>query len=275
MFEPFQKKEKEYFIIESWNRLNSNLIAGFTTKNGGKSKNEFQTLNCGFHVGDALTDVQQNRQLLSTKLDFDINSWVGAEQTHGCRIAKVGESEAGKGALDYESSLQNTDGLYTEEKNTLLTLCFADCVPLYFFAPDYNMIGIAHAGWKGTVDGIGKKMVEKWTSEGIAVQHIQAVIGPSICKDCYVVDNRVIAKVNNWMKPNIEMPYEEITPGQFKLDLKKLNQFILELSGIPPENIYLTNYCTRCDQDEFFSHRRDYGKTGRMLSFIGLKGASS
>ncbi|QQZ08021.1 peptidoglycan editing factor PgeF [Heyndrickxia vini] len=275
MFEPFEKKEEQYFIIENWNRLNSNLVAGFTTKNGGQSKNEFQQLNCGFHVGDALTDVQQNRQILASKLDFDINNWVGAEQTHDIQIVKVNDSQSGKGALDYQSSLKNTDGLYTDKNNTLLTLCFADCVPLYFFAPKYNMIGIAHAGWKGTVNGIGKEMVEKWTGEGIPVEHIQAVIGPSICKDCYIVDNRVITKINKWMQPNTEMPYEEISPGQFKLDLRKLNQIILELSGVSPENIHITNFCTSCDRDEFFSHRRDHGKTGRMLSFIGMKGASS
>ncbi|MGE6258670.1 peptidoglycan editing factor PgeF [Heyndrickxia sporothermodurans] len=270
MFEPFQKKEDEFFIIEEWNQIDSNVVAGFTTKNGGYSKNEYLSLNCGFHVGDDRNDVRKNRILLSNKLGFPIEGWVGAEQTHETQIVKVEDLQRGKGSIEYESSIKHTDGLYTDKANTLLTLCFADCVPLFFFAP--KVIGIAHAGWKGTVNGIAKEMVRKWTSEGISLVDIKVVIGPCICKDCYIVDNRVINQVKQWMDSTSFLPYKEITSGQFQLDLRKLNQIILEKSGILSENISITDYCTSCENSEFFSHRRDQGKTGRMLSFIGLKG---
>lgn len=272
MFEPFQKKEEEFFIIEEWNQLNSNIIAGFTTKNGGYSKGEYHSLNCGFHVGDDTEDVKNNRQHLSNLLGFPIEGWVGAEQTHETQVVKINEIQRGKGSTNYESSIKRTDGLYTNESNTLLTLCFADCVPLYFFAPRHKVIGIAHAGWKGTVNGIAKELVEKWMDEGIPNTDIRVVIGPSICKDCYVVDDRVINEAKKWVFSTNSLPYHEISDGQYQLDLRKLNQIILEQSGISSRNISVTNYCTSCDQDTFFSHRRDHGKTGRMLSFIGLKG---
>ncbi|MGE8204163.1 peptidoglycan editing factor PgeF [Heyndrickxia sp. NPDC080065] len=272
MIEPFQKKEEEFFIIEKWNNINSNIVAGFTTKNGGNSINDYYSLNCGFHVGDELSDVQNNRQQLADKLNFSIDNWVGAEQTHGIQIEKINEIHRGKGSLNYSSSFLHTDGLYTDKKNILLTLCFADCVPLYFFAPKLNMIGIAHAGWKGTVNGIAKEMIEKWKDEKIPLTEIHVVIGPSICKECYIVDNHVISKVNKWIDSTTNLPYKEITAGQYQLDLRKLNYTVLVKSGISPENISITKYCTSCDHNEFFSHRRDSGKTGRMLSFIGLKG---
>lgn len=270
MSEPFQKKEKEFFIIENWNQINSRLIAGFTTKLGGQSEEQFASLNFGFHVGDDQKSVQSNRKLLSKKLGFSLDHWIGAEQTHDTYIAKVDHADAGKGALEYSSSIQRTDGLYTGEEDILLTLCFADCVPLFFYASNHHIIGIAHAGWKGTVNGIAKEMVDKWNLEGINPEEINVVIGPSICKNCYIVDDRVIEQVNTWVED--DCPYQEISDGQYHLDLKKLNQMILLKAGVKLENIELTNYCTSCDHQEFFSHRRDHGKTGRMLSFIGLKG---
>ncbi len=152
-----------------------------------------------------------------------------------------------------------------------MTLCYADCVPLYFLAPAHGMIGVAHAGWKGTVNGIARKMVEAWLNEGIKASEIFAVIGPSICSKCYVVDDYVMDLVQNLLVDIDEKPYNLISEGQYQLDLKQLNALILQKSGIPNSQIDVTSYCTSCDHELFFSHRRDNGKTGRLMSFIGWK----
>lgn len=271
MLEPFILKENRYLIIDSWTKQDTTLIAGFTTKNEGVSHHPFQTLNIGFHVNDHLDDVNQNRQLIAESLSFPLDCWVGAEQTHETHIRRVFHSDIGKGAKEYESSFKRTDGLYTTDKNILLTLAFADCVPIFYYAPKHGFIGIAHAGWRGTVGEIATNMVKTWQSEGIPANDIFAVIGPSICQDCYIVDNKVIDNVQKLLEENDEKPYNLISEGQYKLDLKQLNAYLLEKAGIPKDHIDVSTYCTSCDKDLFFSHRRDKGHTGRLMGFIGWR----
>lgn len=271
MSEPFVLQEKKYMTVESWSKQNPNLIVGFTTKNGGVSQNDYTSLNVGFHVQDFLEDVQENRRLLADSLDFSLDSWVGAEQTHETDIRRVFRSDAGIGAKEYESSFKRTDGLYTSDKNILLTLVYADCVPIFFYAPKSGFIGVAHAGWKGTVGNIAQKMVRALQSEGVSSDEIFVVIGPSICQNCYVVDDKVIDNVQKLLEEYDEKPYNLISEGQYQLDLKQLNMLLLEKSGVFKSHIEISTYCTSCHDDLFFSHRRDKGRTGRMMSFIGWK----
>lgn len=271
MREPFTLIKDRYLLIDSWTKKDPNLVAGFTTKNGGVSQKDYQTLNIGFHVDDRLVDVQANRRLLAEDLSFSLNCWVGAEQTHETCIQRIGRSDVGRGAIEYESSFKRTDGFYTSEKNILLTLCYADCVPLLFYAPKQGFIGAAHAGWKGTVGEIAGKMIKAWQGEGISANEIFVVMGPSICSNCYMVDDKVIHRVQKLLEEYDEKPYNLISEGQYQLDLKHLNAIILEKSGVPKHQIDISTYCTSCHDDLFYSHRRDKGRTGRLMSFIGWK----
>lgn len=264
-------QEKSFFTIKSWVDQFPGLVAGITTKKDGNSKGEFASLNLGFHVGDSLLDVCSNRQKFAQQLDFPLHNWVGAEQTHNVAIKKVTKADRGKGSDSYEHAFKGTDGFYTDEKGILLTLCFADCVPLFFVAPERGMIGAAHAGWKGTVQQIAVHMVNHWKLEGITPEQIFAVIGPSICEKCYIVDNRVIDLVQNILEDVEKKPYNLIKDCQYSLDLREVNRQLLLKAGVPEKNILVTGYCSSCDREEFFSHRRDHGHTGRMLSFIGWK----
>lgn len=267
--EPFFLKNEQYYLIKDW--VTDSLIVGFTSKNGGVSKGDFSSLNVGLHVKDDPEAVCENRRIVGELLEFPLSSWVAAEQTHEQNIVKVGFNNRGRGATDYEDSFKSTDGLFTTESGVLLTLCYADCVPLYFYAPKVHAIGIAHAGWKGTVKGIGREMVRKYAEEQIAPKDILVVVGPSICENCYIVDDRVIGLVQNILEDVEEKPYNLISGNQYHLNLKELNRLILIKSGIPEANIQVSKHCTSCDETEFFSHRRDKGSTGRMMSFIGWK----
>ncbi|WP_026692109.1 peptidoglycan editing factor PgeF [Peribacillus kribbensis] len=271
MTEPFILRNERYFTLADFEEICPGIKAGFTTKNGGVSTGEYQTLNTGFHVGDFPGHAAENRKLVADSLGFGLGQWVGAEQTHETKVLKVTAEDKGKGSADYESAIRATDAFYTEEAGILLTLCYADCVPLYFTARGRSIVGVAHAGWKGTVGGIGEKMVLAWEKEGIQPSDIIAAIGPSICEDCYIVDDRVIEFAKNRLEETDKKPYNQISEGQYRLDLKELNAMILEKAGVPRSNILLTDYCTSCHGDFFFSHRKDQGKTGRMLAFIGLK----
>lgn len=273
MTEPFTHKQEELLFLHTWTKNDPRLVAGFTTKNGGFSTSPFTSLNLGMHVHDDKQTVLLNRKKIAKELDFPLESWVCAEQIHSHKIMKVSKESSGKGAFSYEDSMLGTDGLYTYEKNLLLTLMFADCVPLYFFSPKHEIIGIAHAGWKGSVQNIVSEMVNKWVNEEkIDSRDIYAAIGPSIGPCCYIVDDRVINEVNDVLANAKEYPYQEVGTGQYKLDLKKLNHLLLLKAGVKPENITLSSYCTSCESTLFFSHRRDKGSTGRMMSFMALKG---
>jgi polyphenol oxidase len=269
--EPFVLQENPYFLLEKWMNQFPGCMAGITAKNGGFSSGEFKSLNLGFHVGDILQDVRANRNKISTQLEFPLKFWVGAEQTHNDFIQKVTKVDQGKGSVSYDDSFKDTDGFYTDEKGILLTLCYADCVPLFFIAPERGMIGVAHAGWKGTVKQIATQMVELWQKEGIVPEQIFATIGPSICEKCYIVDKRVIDFVQKVLVDVEKKPYNLIKEDQYSLDLREVNRLLLLKAGIPEHQIMMTGYCSSCDQEHFFSHRRDQGRTGRMLSFIGWK----
>ncbi|WP_059170063.1 peptidoglycan editing factor PgeF [Bacillus sp. FJAT-27445] len=272
--EPFISQNESLYILKKWMNDFPGLSAGFTSRQGGYSRLEFDSLNTGYHVGDDPGMVMANRGATARMAGFKLLDMVGAEQTHGTNIVKAHPNLKGMGAAAYDNSVKDTDGFYTNEPGILMSLCFADCVPLYFIEPFSRMVGIAHAGWKGTVNGIGPKMVKAWEDEGIDPSSIFAAIGPSICKDCYIVDDKVIAFVEKALEHVEKKPYNQISAGQYSLDLQSMNRVLLEEAGIPVQNIATTGLCSSCSGASFFSHRRDKGKTGRMLGFIGWKEGS-
>jgi polyphenol oxidase len=270
--EPFMSSSDELLLLRRWKTLHHQIIAGFTTKLGGQSEQPFDSLNLGLHVHDDALRVRLNRQKVADLLSFPLSQWVCAEQIHGNHIEKVTNEHKGKGVFSYSDGVQGADGLYTTEKNILLVLCYADCVPIYFFAPKHQIIGAAHAGWRGTVRNICGKMIEIWrTKENINPEDIYVAIGPSIGSCCYIVDDKVIDQLREVLLQKEEAPFKNVSKGQYALDLKQANKQLLLQSGIPEHNIEISSYCTSCDDELFFSHRRDKGKTGRMISFIGLK----
>ncbi len=269
--EPFILEQQEFLKVRSWTNAAPRLVAGFTTVSGGVSKEPYESLNMGFHVGDSPDSVRTNRAVLSEAAGFPLQSWVCAEQTHGINIRKITLHDRGTGAEKYNEAFRDTDGFYTDDKGVLLSLCYADCVPLYFFDQDSGRIGVAHAGWKGTTGGIAGEMIKCFTRDGSRPENILAVIGPSICKTCYIVDKRVIDEVEKILDGVEQNTYNQVSENEYELDLKKVNQLIMLSSGLKKENISVTEYCTSCDSGLFFSHRRDKGLTGRMSAFIGWK----
>ncbi|AZB42850.1 peptidoglycan editing factor PgeF [Bacillus sp. FJAT-42376] len=267
--EPFTKERQTFLRLITTNP--SSITAGFTVKEGGVSEAPFSSLNMGLHVNDDPSHVVSNRDICANAAGIPLSNWVFADQVHGCHIAEAGLEHRGNGAFDYATALPETDGIYTKQPNLVLALAYADCVPVFFYEEETGLVGIAHAGWKGSVLDIGGAMIRRFEEEGADIRHIQAVIGPSIGACCYKVDERVIAEVDKLFEGHEELPYIEAEPGQYSLDLKKLNKALLLKAGLHRENISVSNRCTSCEEDLFFSHRRDLGKTGRMVGFIGRK----
>ncbi len=267
MNEPFIL-QNDILRLHEWEAKFPGLTASFSSRNGGTSSFPYHTNNLGLHVNDDKNNVIKNRELTGEKLGWNLSTWTAADQIHEDQIVKVSSPLAGSGARSYEDTIKRTDALYTAETNILLTLGYADCVPVYFFSKEKGLVGIAHAGWKGTVKNIAGKMVRLWQEmENIHPGSIHAAIGPSISHCCYEVDDRVINSLEETL-PDWK-PYEKIEEGRYRLQLKEANYRLLIQEGVPPEHIYVSSYCTSCSEDLFFSHRRDRGKTGRMMAFIG------
>ncbi|GAE29163.1 peptidoglycan editing factor PgeF [Halalkalibacter hemicellulosilyticus] len=271
--EPFEQGTERYLKLSHWEKQYPSLVAGFTTRNGGMSASPFSSLNMGFHVQDDPEIVTKNRQLLANDLSFPLAQWVGTEQVHRSKIIRVSHEHKGMGSQDLRSAIRETDGIYTKERNVLLTSLYADCVPIYFYAPKATCIGLAHAGWRGTVDQIGPKMIRRWAEhESIPKEDILIVIGPSISRRHYEVSDIVIKAIDGCFERSFDksLLYEQISDDHYLLDLQTVNKYLFINEGIQPSQITVSSLCTVSDE-RLFSHRAEDGKTGRLMSFIGMR----
>jgi len=266
--EPFQlnienENPPSLFLLRPWSDLDG-VTAGFTTR---------QALNSALHVGDDPVSVLRNREKITDRLGWNFASFTCAEQVHSNHVYVVTSEDSGRGRSDRESAIQDTDALITNEPDVLLAMFFADCVPLYFYDPVTESLGLAHAGWKGTVAEIAVKTVEKMQAVyGVQPENILAAIGPSIGSCCYEVDDNVLRNVRPLLAAddlNVIKPGE--TEGRARLDLKHLNRQLMIKAGIMPSRIEISSWCTSCRTDLLFSHRKEKGATGRMMSWLGKK----
>lgn len=249
--------------------------AGFTTRLGGISRKPYHEANYGLHVGDDPARVKANREQLADTLNLSLSRTVLAEQVHGGAIQKVDETDGGRGVYALDDAVPDVDGLYTTTANLWLMSLYADCVPLYFFNRQKSIVGIAHAGWKGTVLNIGGEMIRLWEEmEGVPAEAIYVAIGPSIGKAAYEVDDKVISALKHVL-PQGKEPWTQNGSCSFCLDLKEANALLLENAGIKRAHMEISNACTYENEALFFSHRRDSGQTGRMMAYIGLLNARS
>jgi YfiH family protein len=261
--EKIMKSDEDRLILAPWG-TNSGLTAGFTTRHAG---------NMALHIGDDPQRVAGNRIKIAESLGWDFSAWTCAEQVHGVHVHVVESGEAGRGRLQRSDAILDSDALITDESNILLVMYFADCVPLYFFDPVTGAMALAHAGWKGTVGDVVHHTVSRLRERyGVVPSDLRAAIGPSIGGCCYEVDEAVLQHVRPFME---ECAKKVVFPSgnsdKAKLDLKLLNVHLMIKAGILPSRIELSDWCTGCRTDLFFSHRMEHGNTGRMMSWIGKK----
>lgn len=265
-----EKRGIKYYQIQSFNKTGV-VDHCFSTRLGGISTKNYSSLNLGLHVNDEQQKVINNRKLLVNLFSNSVDDLVAAKQVHGTNVKVVDQEDCGRGAVDYKTALSNTDALITAQKGVLLSSYYADCTPLFFLAPNIPAVGLAHAGWKGTVNKIGQKtalqMKENW---GIDLQKLLVGIGPHIGSCCYQVGKEVVRKFAAAFD-NSNSFIETDQAEKWRLDLAKANHIQLEEIGVKTDNISISNLCTSCRDDLFYSYRRDNGQTGRMASIIKIR----
>ncbi|GFN30411.1 peptidoglycan editing factor PgeF [Paenibacillus xylaniclasticus] len=288
--EPFvwdqaQRSGASLLMLDSWTGRYAGLTAGFTTRLGGVSGKPWASLNMGLHVGDKNEAVVENRRLLTEAIGWPFESFTCAEQVHSDHVQVVKAEDAGRGRDSRQTAFQHTDALVTNVPGVLLASFYADCVPLYFYDPENNAVGLAHAGWKGTAAEIAIRTVETMREHyGTDPAKLYGAIGPAIGVCCYEVDGAVIGRMEELCRSfsyntatfdssaaAIERMVQHKGGGKAMLDLKEINRHIMIKAGILPIHIELTNWCTSCSNDLLYSHRAEHGATGRMASWIGIE----
>lgn len=247
------------------------LVHAVTTRAGGVSAPPYDTFNLSWARPDSQDAVLENRRRLCNALEIPLSHLVQAGQIHGIGVKAVGQDERGAGARERSTVLPPADALITDEPDVFLLACFADCVPLLFFDPVRRAVGVAHAGWKGTVAGMAAATVSAMEQTyGCRPADLLVVIGPSAGPCCYEVGPEVIAAARSAFS---EQP--TVLPGidgRTHFDLWTANHVTLCKAGVLPANIAITNYCTIHHADRFFSHRATGGATGRFGAVIGMRG---
>lgn len=267
--EPFQLEKAEngawYFSIPEFEK-HGNIKAFFTTRVGGVSQGELSTLNFGGYTSDAPERVRENRRRVYEANGLSDVTEGFVRQIHGDHVCCIQSRDI----LEEEDlTINNADGITTNLENMLLMTLHADCLPLFFLDTVKRVIGVSHAGWRGTVKQIGPKTIEKMNREfGSEPKDIIAAVGPGISLCCFEVGPEVYEAFQQTFDRIDECSHRK-EDGKYMLDLKKVNEIQLLEAGAG--KVLVSGYCTKCDENLFFSHRRDHGRTGRMGAGIVIK----
>jgi len=242
----------------------NNYFCGFTTRYGGSSSKPFNTLNLAYHVGDEDKSVLNNRQMIIEKLLNPGPEYLySALQVHGDNVLYVDKYTRHKdGNIPIEA-----DSLITNKRNIPIMVLGADCNLIIIIDKKEKAIGVVHAGWKGTLNGVlGKTLVEFKRHFDSSPENILAFFGPSIRNCCYKVDSILIDRFREKFG-NGDYYFKE--GNDFFLDIIKLNLIHLKVFGIQKDNVFDVGKCTSCSNG-FFSYRKE-DNTGRQAAIAMIR----
>lgn len=250
------------------------LQHGFSTRKGGVSKEHLASLNLSFSVEDAKENVLENFRRIGERFGKTPEDFVLSKQSHETKVLKVGTKDRGKG-ITKDRDYEGIDALITDEKGIILSCFSADCVPILFYDPIHKAVGACHSGWRGTKGKILQNVVEEMRKHFTSnPAEILIAIGPSICKEQYVVsEDLALSFLEDYpdLGEDTASPIQRISKDKFQLDLWDLNRRIALDCGIKEEHISISGYCTMENPELFFSHRYSQGKRGLQGAFICLQ----
>lgn len=239
---------------------------GFSTRLGGVSRGVFESMNLRMDSDDAQNKISKNYELFLEIFNGTLDHVYMSQQVHNDKIIMIDHDNKNK------KYYKDVDGFVTRLEDIGLMTFHADCVPIFFVDPKNEVIGLVHSGWRGTNLKIASKMVDiLLTQYDSDLENIMVGIGPAIGQCCYEVGKEVydqfIEKQEEYKK------FFNDYKDRYLMDLKGLNKEILMNSGILEENIEISELCTKCNQDVFFSHRAHGNDRGVMAAYISKKEA--
>ena len=235
----------------------------FTTRYGGVSTGALSSMNLAIKLDETDGNVQENFKILGSVLGFGIDDLVLTRQTHSDIVRVVSRSNC-NGCL--HRNYPECDALVTNDEDVALTVFTADCTPLLFHDPVTGAVGAAHAGWRGTASAIGVKTVEAMVREfGCRSEDIRAAIGPNIGFCHFETDADVPEAMLAAFGQEVQ-PFIRQAGGKYYVNLKEINALILRRAGV--RHIEISEDCTMCQPDRFWSHRVTGGNRGSQGAVI-------
>jgi len=243
---------------------------GFTTRLGGVSTGVLSSLNLGNHRGDTPETVAENYRRLGQAIGFSPEQLVLTRQIHSDIVRQVGRQDAA--GLDHRM-YPECDGLITNEPGVGLVVFSADCTPILLHDPVTGAVGAVHAGWRGTASGIVAKAVEAMGSAfGTKPENIRSAIGPNIGKCCFETDADVPEAMEKAFG-DAAAEYIRQAGCKYYVNLKGLNALWLRRAGV--RSIEISEECTACQPEKYWSHRVTRGERGAQGAVIICKEVGS
>jgi hypothetical protein len=235
----------------------------FSTRCGGISPAPFDSLNLGNHSGGQTRDddrrIRRNYALLLAAAGCPALPPLQLHQVHGCAVADI---RAGQ-AFDLDSQ---ADAIVSRDCARTISVRTADCVPILLSSDDGRIVAAVHAGWRGIVSGVIGATISRMADSHAAPQSLIAAIGPCIGREAFEVGPEVLAAFQRVFGSAV--PIERRSGDKGRADLREAARLQLIAAGLRPVCIDTTDRCTATHREEFFSHRRDRGLTGRMAAVI-------
>ncbi len=230
-----------------------NIIAAFSRRQDG---------NMSLCYGDTQGALENRKKFLSA-IGIDYRALICAKQVHGKNVVYVTEADKGNGALEYDSSISDSDGFFTDKKNTPIAILTADCLSVFIYDPLRPAVGILHAGWRSTEKNICAEGVRLMQEKfGSKPEELLIGFGPSIRVCC--------CKMENAFKSNF--PFGLINrDGNLYMDIALINTRQLTDCGVKQDNIFDPKLCTFSENKDYFSFRKEAQSAGRLISVIMLQ----
>jgi purine-nucleoside/S-methyl-5'-thioadenosine phosphorylase / adenosine deaminase len=263
---PFHQVEDiRFFTFELFE--DAGVSHGAITRRGGVSPHPWSSLNVGGTVGDEADRVSENRQRSFQALGRSFTSLFDVWQVHGKEVVCATAPRRS------EQVHQKADVILTDRLEVTLFMRFADCVPIFLFDPFKKVVGLAHAGWLGTVQLTAAAAVDAMRAcYGSRPQDILAGIGPSIGAHHYEVGPEVVSQVRAAFGPEASAVLSTANGAaqgdRALLDLWAANRIVLQRTGV--QHIEIAGICTACGMEDWYSHRGEKGRTGRFGALIAL-----
>ena len=231
------------------------LLAAESTRHGGVSEVPYASLNLGTSTADLPKYVAENRARFWQSLGVEAAQVATSHQVHGAEVLTVTQP----GRYD------GYDALITRQRGILLAVTVADCTPILIFDPVHHAVAAIHAGWRGTVQAIATKTLEKMRVEfGTDLADCYAYVGTCIDECSFEVGAEVAEQFSA-----AHQRFDSVT-GKYLVDLKKANSEQLLAAGVNKNHIEISSFSTVLHNHSYFSYRHENGQTGRMLACIGM-----
>lgn len=238
---------------------------GFSTRLGGVSQGHLASLNLGCHRGDSAEDLRENYRRFCAAVGVDGERVVMTNQVHGTVVRPVTQADV-KPELLAETAFE-ADGLVTDVPGVTLVVFTADCIPILLFDPVCRVAAAVHAGWRGTAGAIAAEAVKAMEAYGCKAPDICAAIGPGIGPCCFETDADVPAAMEERLGA-LAGPCVSKMGEKWRVDLKGINRAVLLAAGLEADHVDVSEECTCCHPEKYWSHRYTRGLRGSQAAMI-------